>query len=328
MGNGSTTVPMKRIDKGYPRILLPAGIGDVYWTMVKFESFCRSRGLTDVHVATVTGPEQYQGSLLRSVEFVEMMPFVKVDDPPTCQMSPIYPVPKWLHNIYLEMWHGTRTYYPGLLGFDYMLVYNSAINRGVFLEDVDQLTCNWYFPLTVSEEQERFRNQCREKYGKYAVFLWSFCYGGYSDLHLKEFPVASIIESTKKFVKKTGLTPIFVGAWWDTQFANRYLYDVLENVPGSVSLIGQTSLDQLFGCMKGSEIVVGCHCGPTVMAAVFHKKTIILWAKASEYGFNVSSPLAVCPPDTRGTTYWPLFTDELTVDKFAGKMAELYEQQF
>ena len=318
----NVTIPMQRIYMGRHRILLPAGVGDIYWTMVKFEAFCKRHKITDPYVATITGPEQFKGSLLRSTEFLEMIPFVKIDDPCTAEAHPISPTPKWLQDIYTEMWHGTRTSCPGFMGYDHFLVYNSVINNGRFLEEVDDLECNWYFPLTVSEEQERFKSQCQAKYGKYAVYLFSFCGGGYSESHINEFSAHNLAESIKRFTESSGITPVFVGAWYDAQWGNGHLNHLITSVPGSVNLVGQTSLDQLFGVIKGSELVVGCHCGPTIMAGVFRKKTIILWAKSYPY-FNKNSTLAVCPPDTRETSYWPLFTDDLTVDKFVGKMREM-----
>jgi hypothetical protein len=46
-------VPMPRVapknTTGVTRIVVPGGIGDVYWCMVKMEAFCRSKGLQRSH---------------------------------------------------------------------------------------------------------------------------------------------------------------------------------------------------------------------------------------------------------------------------------------
>jgi len=309
-------------NNGKARLLLPAGVGDLYWTIVKFQAFCKRHGITDPYVSTITGPEQFKGALLRSGEFLDMVPFIKIDEQ---AQTFINPLPPWLRSIYLSMWHGHRTSYHDFLGFDYLLVYNSAINSGKCLEKVDDLECNWYFPLNVSDEQTLFKDQCVEKYGKYAVYLWSFCGGGYSeDFHVKQFSIDKLTESIKRFTQQTKLTPVFVGGWYDMQWPNQYLNTMIPTIPDSVNLVGQTTLDQLFGVIKGAEIVIGCHCGPMVMSGVFHKKTVMMWAKSYPH-FDPMSPWVVCPPDTRDTTYRPVFTNGLTVDSFVKKLTDLYE---
>jgi len=312
------------VQRDRTRILLPCGIGDVYWSLVKLQDFCKRHSIEKPHVAIITTtPEiKYAGSEFRSLEFLKMIPFVQIDDPPNKEAYPIKPAPKWLSEIYMDMWHGTKSDYPGFMGYDHFVVYNGAITNGIFLEDVDDVKCDWYFPMKVSNDQEQFRLKCQKEYGRYALFLWSFCGGGYSDYHLKGFSTEQIAESTRQFVKKSGLTPVFVGAWWDTSHGNNHLKNIIDSVPNSVDLVGKTTVDQLFGVIKGSELVVGCHCGPTIMATVFHKKTIILWAQSYPL-FKPLSPLVISPPDTVGSTYWPIYTDNLTVDEFVGKMLDL-----
>lgn len=311
------------------RILLPCGIGDVYWSLVKFRAFCKHHNIKlppKVAIITTTPEAKYAGSEYRSIEFLNMVPFVEVDDPPNQEAYPTKPAPRQLTRAYYEMWHGNCTYRTNFLGYDYFLVYNCAITNGVFLEKIDSLECEWDFPLNVSEQQKDFQNECYKKYGPYVVFLWSFCGGGYSNHHVKEFHPRKIIESTNRFVRETKCTPVFVGSWWDVKHGNDYLREIIASVLGAVDLVGKTNIDQLFGVIKGSEMVVGCHCGPTIMATAFHKKTIILWAKSYPL-FSKNSPLVIAPPETRGTTYWPLYTRGLTIKEFNDKMLRLYYQE-
>lgn len=313
------------------RILLPCGIGDVYWSLVKFRAFCKHHGIAlppKVAIITTTPEVQYAGSEFRSIEFLEMVPFLEIDDPPNQEAYPSrkLPIRRRLKETYNEMWLGTCTYKTNFLKYDYFLVYNGAITNGIFLEDIDNLECEWHFPMNVSNAQIQFQDDCRKKYGQYVVFLWSFCGGGYSDHHVKEFHPQKIIEATNYFIKKSGCTPVFVGSWWDVKHGNDYLRKIIAAVPGAVDLVGKTNIDQLFGVIKGSEMVVGCHCGPTIMSTVFGKKTIILWAKSYPL-FSANSPLVIAPPETRETTYWPLYTQNLTADKFSNKMLDLLYQE-
>jgi ADP-heptose:LPS heptosyltransferase/SAM-dependent methyltransferase len=316
-------------DERQARILLPCGIGDVYWSLVKFRAFCKRHDIKlppKVAIITTTPEARYAGSEFRSIEFLRMVPFVEVDDPPNQEAHPIKPTPKWMHKIYQEMWHGSRTHTRDFLGYDHFLVYNCAITNGIFLEEIDDLECEWDFPMIVSDEQVRFQEDCRRNYGPYVVFLWSFCGGGYSEHHVKEFHPQKIIEATNRFVEESGCTPVFVGSWWDVKHGNDHLRDIIAAVPGSVDLVGKTNIDQLFGVIKGSEMVVGCHCGPTIMATAFRKKTIILWAKSYPL-FTPTSLLVIAPPETRETTYWPLYTRGLTVGEFTDKMLALLNRE-
>jgi ADP-heptose:LPS heptosyltransferase len=139
---------------------------------------------------------------------------------------------------------------------------------------------------------------------------------------LAKFSVDKIVESINHFINRTGVTPIFMGANWDFNWV--YLQDIISRVPNAVNLVGKTSLDQAFGVMRGSEIIVGYHCGLTNLGIMFKKKTVLIWVGAS---FPLATPLAIAPPETRGSTYQPLLAETLTIDRFLKTMAELYERK-
>jgi hypothetical protein len=325
--NKGAVIPMERIDKGRTRILIPSGLGDVYWTIVKFQGFCQRHGIADPYVALITTePEvRYAGSEFRSLEFLRMMPFLKIDDPPNQEAWPVKPAPKWLKDLYHEMWYGDKIVQPGFMGYDYFLVYNNAITNGRFLEDVDDTPCNWHFPLTFTLEQEQFGVDCADKWGKYAVYLWPFCEGSYSKYHLEQFSAEQIAESIRQFTALSGLTPVFIGAWWDKNFDDAYcIKHILETVPGSVDLLGKTTVPQLFQIIKGCEVFVGCQCGPAIMAAAFGKKVLTLWAKKYPLFKFPNCRFVMVSPEARGTTWRPIWADGLTVDQFVGEMMDLY----
>lgn len=307
-------------------ILVPAGIGDIYWVLVKLKAFCRREGILDKPAITVLSDYSTPG-YLRSIPLVEMVPFVQVGELPTIPLDPVMPRPKYIQDIYEEFYVKCgRTAYPGLYGYDYFICYNGIINSGNWIETCDDLECDWYLDLIISEEQEQFKNECIRKYGKYAVFYWTFN-GNYIGYQLKQFSLDKVIKSVQQIVDKLHLTPVFIGAYWDLQY-NDILEKLMSEIPGAIVLVGQTSLDQAFGLIRGSEIVIGYHSGITNMAVMFKKKTILLWPSSlpGEHWWPASIPFAIAPPETRSVTYWPLFTGNLTVDKLVGKTMELYEE--
>lgn len=308
---------------GVPRIVVPGGIGDIYWVMVKLEAFCRKNGIEGKPRITILANEVWESSQMRGVPFVEMTPFVTMGDPRTTPMDPVKPRPKALQDVYTRC--GSRheqTVWPGFMGYEYFICYNGVINSGHWLEE-DDLECNWYLPLDISDGQRQFQRECSARYGRYAVFYFSII-GDFIARNLTQFPLDKMADGIRNFTDRSGLTPVFIGAWWDLRWpipgTPPYLSQLISQIPRAVNLVGQTTLDQAFGVMRGAELVAGYHCGLTNMAIMFKRPTVLLWAPDR---FPPATPLAVAPPETRNTTYRPLFTQGLTADRFARTMEEV-----
>lgn len=308
------------------RILVPTGIGDIYWILVKLEAFCRKNGISGRPAVTVLCNNSDEGQL-RTLPLLEMVPFVQIGDPATFPLDPVDPRPGHIQDIYREAFtEFGRTAYSGLYGYDYFICYNGVINSGHWLDDCDDIECNWNFELILSGEQERFGQEYIKRHGKYAVFYWTFN-GNYIKYHLSQFSLDKLAEAIRQITVRLGLVPVFVGAYWDLQY-NDFLSQLISMVPGAINLAGKTSLGQAFGLMRSSEIVVGYHSGLTNMGITFGTKTVLLWPSSLPFGHRTpaSVPLAIAPPKTRNTTYRPLFTGGLTVDRLVGKISELYQE--
>lgn len=302
---------------GRPRVLIPAGVGDAYWVMVKLEAFCRREGISEKPTVIILAEANlWESARLRSAPFLRMVPFINIGDPPWLSVDPISPRPQFMQDIYDEsrIRHG-RSIFPGFMGYEYFISYNGMINTGHLLED-DELECNWYLPLRISEEQEQFRVKCVEDYGKYAAFYFS----NFTDRILAQFSIAAIGESIRHFTNRSGLTPVFIGADWDLNYGP--LRALMAAIPGSVNLVGKTSLDQVFGVMRGADIISGYHSGLPNIGIMFKKKTVLLWDYES-FPSQVT-PLAVAPPETRMRTYIPLDTAPLNIDKYVGVLTDLH----
>src|SRR3990167_4343895 len=63
------------------RILVPPGIGDIYWVLVKLRSFIETNGLETPELTVVSHPDEF-GSHLRSIDFLKMVPWVAIGEPP------------------------------------------------------------------------------------------------------------------------------------------------------------------------------------------------------------------------------------------------------
>jgi len=311
---------------GIPRIVVPGGIGDIYWILVKLQAFCGRHGIEDKPTLVILSDDGvWESSRLRSVPFLKMVPFVQIGAPSTTPMFSGPRKEKVLQEFYSRLSRENhQAIYPGFMGYEYLICYNGLINSGHWLERDDDLECDWYFPMEISEEQRSFQERCQDRFGDYAVFYFSMV-GDFVTRNMAQFPLDKMAEGINRFVARTGLAPVFIGAWWDFKWPvpgwKDHLPVLISKIPGAVNLVGQTSLAQAFGVMRGAKVVAGYHCGLTNMAAVFGKKTVLLWATGR---FPENTPLAVAPPDTRMTSYVPLMTGDLTVDRFVETMADLH----
>ena len=294
-------------------ILIPPGIGDQYWVLVKLQSFMRREQIRAPKITVVCTPDDQWKGHLRSIPFLKRFSFLKIADPSWVANDPeLYPQ-------YLEAYSRIgQTIWPNFQGFDYFIAYNGILNGGGSLETADiDLACNWYPQMTYSQIEMDTAKQYREKYGKYVCFYWPF-FGTFEN-HIREYPIENIVKAIKLFLTEFDATPIFIGSQTDVGI-NDLLIDLMSQFPEAVDLVGKLSLDETFGVVKGSEMVVGYHSGLTNMAVVFKKKTILLW---SNY-LPKSIALNCVPPDRFQKTYFPLYCQDIDVDKFYQTMCDVY----
>ena len=295
-----------------PKILVPPGIGDSYWTFVKLPAFLKKHGLEKPFISIFckrTEPHSYAGEL-RSVPFFEMLTFVESTG---LAVAPDPAHDKMLTEAYTKP---GRTVFENVKGHDYFISYIGHLHVGGKIQEADDLECDWYPELHSSEEQEEYKRLSQEQYGRYIVYYFPF-YGMYRQW-LKDFNVFPMIESLNEISVKTGCTPVFIGREWDRD-KNPVLRYIIRRVPGAVDLLGKTSLHQVFGLIRGSRAFVGNQAGIGMMANILGVKTMLIWNKF----INVNMALNSMPPSSWGVTYFPVFTHELNVSKFVTDVSNL-----
>lgn len=292
-------------------LLLPPGIGDIYWPLVKAEAFFKREGIATPVDAYVAAPRAKKyDSHARGFPFIEMFPFLNS----TGEVRFNRRDPVW-REAYLRQ---GRSIFENVQGCDYFLTWNGYLRAGKSLEEVDpDLECNWFLPRFVSLEEENYRKDCVARYGEYLVLYWAF--RGTNRLIFKHFSLNQIAGAIGAIVKATGLTPILVGAIWDMDDLELEKLRLL--LPkNTIDLRGKTNTAEIFGLMRGAKAVVGMNSGISIMAGVFGVKTILLY---HEYLFSngVHRDFAVntFPPAVRNKTYFPEFADTATPEGFAAR---------
>ena len=296
-----------------PSILLPPGIGDSYWSLVKLRAFLRREKLPVPEIHIACNRELRHSGHKRAFPFIELVPF--------CHSSGVTHESGRDPEL-MALWKEAyaqegRTIFKDVVDCDWFISYNGHLRVGKQLEDLDlDLPCEWFLPLWESLKQRKVREQSVQQYGRYVVCYFVF-QGTYSHW-TRQFPVTEVVVTVNK-LKSAGLTPVFVGAGWDAE--EKTLQQVLRGVRGAVNLLGKTSVQELFGLIQGAEAVVGYPSGLTIMGTVLRKKTLIIW---NDY-YNEDFFWHCAPPETRGTTYFVETTRGLTSDRLSGRVLGIVE---
>tara|TARA_Y100000034_G_scaffold73564_1_gene88507 strand:- start:608 stop:2275 length:1668 start_codon:yes stop_codon:yes gene_type:complete len=285
------TIYLRKPKQNRPKILVPPGMGDAYWSMVKLQSFLKQKKLeevADIYVAC-NRERQYDGHR-RAFPFIELFPF--------CKSTGItYSTNDYPQKLWLEAYRDAgRTVFEDICGCDYFISYNGHMGHGSELNKIDpEIKCNWIPPMFESLEQVNYTKWAKKKFGKYILFY--FLFHGHYGRWIKEFNLNQMAGAVRLVTEQTGYAPIFVGAQWDKEFPEQTL--LVNSVSNCIDLRGKTSVDEIFGLIKGSECVVGYPSGLTIMSTVLKKKTLIIWNDYYHKNFQWNC----CPPEVRRKTY-------------------------
>lgn len=267
------------------KILVPPGIGDIYWSMVKIRSFCEKNklGLPDVYISS------FDKSKDRSIDYVRSIPFVNA-------AGYVYHTngnASW-KKIWAEAYHHCgKTIFENVEGCDYFIAYNGILRHGKSIADCDtQYDCEWHPPMFYDKAQEAYGKNLIKKYGEY--FVGYFVPHGMYKKWLSEFPNKSINECLSTVNEITNNPILLTGAGWDKD-------KMKLQAPGIVhDLIGETTFPQLQSLLKNASGTIGFPSGLTFMSVLMGTPTFCFW---NNYFPNKNFWWECVPPDTRETLY-------------------------
>jgi hypothetical protein len=153
------------------------------------------------------------------------------------------------------------------------------------------------------------------------VFYWVFA--GTNGYILKHHSLKQIAEAISQVSEQTQSTPLLVGAAWDKE--DDHLKKLNNLLPkNTIDLRGKTTLEELFGLMRGSQAVVGMASGITIMSGVFGVKTImVIHDYLTTNGVHKDFSLNICPPKTLNKTYFPVFAEDTTTEGLIAKAVSI-----
>jgi len=266
-------------------ILVPPGIGDIYWVLVKLRGFCRAHGIATPEI-WIDAPDDKK----RSAEFVERVPFVRFGSYHDASgMSPAeaaQPMAGWkrrksrVNPVREEAYLcDGRHAFPDFEGFDWFLSFNGSINAGRSLDEIEPGWPTRSFATTGNGDQMPL-----DQHGYYGAALrdWIGAYiaaaffdHGFYRRWLMQMPADAIYRMLFRICDETSCRVVLTGAAWDHSAVNRALLDMDDG--RLVSLIGETTLEEYFGALRAARGCIGFPAGNTMMGAVFGVPTVLIW---------------------------------------------------
>jgi SAM-dependent methyltransferase len=273
--------------KTRPQIMVPSGIGDAYWVMVKLPGFLRAHGLgqPDVWVQDAGGPK-------RTEPFLRTLPLVHAAGYKQAGHSAIF------QEAYMQK---GRTVFPDVYGVDWFIAYNGVMRHGVSLEEADpQYGEQWWPRMHFSKAARDFQRRIAEP-GPYVLcfFTNSGMYGHW----LAEYGPERIWE-TLTWLQRLGLRIVVMGAEWDRGMIGDL---TAQRNAGWTNLVGQTTYDEMLGMVRGASLVFGWPAGNTLLGPTLGVPTVLVWNKYFDRRFWTN-----CAPP--GSPYAVLDSKDLTAE--------------
>lgn len=295
---GKVTFWLGNKEKVYDRVVFLPGIGDIYWSLVRFPFIAQERGLSNpVDVSIIQVADEQRDS--RSIQYLQKFPFLST------RSVTLIPERKIFEKLY---WQDEGVVFQnGLL----YIGYNGWLRKGGDLRRKGSV--NWYppffIPLKVKERAERYR----EMYGSYVV-VYLTDDGMFRDW-VRKFTPDQVNQVLNHIRRKHKI--VWVGSEWDvdTCFSSYAREDV--------DCRGKTDFDEVTSLILGSYAVFGYCSGLTFFSVFLKKPTYILWSKYFEdERFFVNS----LPEDSLGNWYEYDVVDGLSVSAVIEKWNKLEER--
>lgn len=279
--SGKFTVFCKRPVIQRRSFLLPPGIGDSYWSLVKLPGLMKKLDLETVDLYISDGDDNRR----RSLEWIRKIPWAHAAGYRKHSLrEPVF------KEAYLR---SARYLFQNIAGCDYFLAFNGRLRYGA---DLDQLEpewgADWYPPLFRPIEQRQQIKKFQAEYGPYVVAY--FVPHGMYRSWLKEMPTGRITRCLRR-IKEAGFQIVFMGAEWDVKTMQASL---AQEVKG-IDLSGQTTIDEMFALLEGAAGTIGWPAGNTFMSVMLRRQTLLFWNKYFDKRFWSLS----CPPDSREDWY-------------------------
>lgn len=287
---------------GVATVLLPPGLGDIHWVLLKLEGFLRQRGYesADAWIWDLKGPR-------RSREFVERVGFVRFVD--YAELMPNHAAVSELVKS-----ENAITCLDRCWGFDFTIALNGWLEEGKELAPaMDGAAINWDYPIAETEAEREFSARHQDQ-GPWVLLYFS--------------ALAQVFKNWLTFVTPGGVSEminglqemwpdkrfVFVGLPWDSGFAEQVKGD------NSECLVGKTCPDEYFALLRGADGAIGFANGNTILTTHFGVPTVMIWSHDrfphDEFRTNWVRP---------GSSYAPIEIEDFVPTRIVESLASISE---
>lgn len=287
------------------RVVVPPGIGDAYWSLVKLPSLMKEWGVTEepeVHVM-LESKKPYE----RGLEFLRKIPFVVPGEYVYFDGSD----PVWKEGYFengrvvFENWHG----------YDYVVMYNGRLRKGFGLADsYPQGISDWRIPLFRTMEQRK--NEKRYSSLCPCILVFLFDISVHKRFWNAEFPLERFKKPLVELRNKYKANILAIGGPRENSDSIKPAGFGSES--NFIDLIQKTDQDELFALLNLCHGVIGHPCGPNLLAACQGKPSVLVWNSYFDKRMWEES----VAPSVRGTTYYAVNTKSTNAKELVDRYTE------
>lgn len=267
---GTTTPP--EVYRSEPlKVALPLGIGDVHWAATKFRALSEHHGGRPIH-AYINKSRNHA-----TIGYLEILPTVakaelseRAPFAISKELPPHHRFPRW------SSLKGSA----GWQGFDYVLVANGHLERGLLLDtylpELGPDSTDWSYSLNISSE-DRLRAEHLVGSDRKPVLLYLSGMGPNVGFHNHKWRVEDWV-AVVVLLNAAGIVPMLVGA--DTKDDLEYMQWFVRVAGGSHfrNAVGQTTIPQYCALIEQAACWVGLNSGGGIVSAMRGTPTVMLWS--------------------------------------------------
>ena len=254
--------------------LVPQGIGDSVWALLKIQDISKKIGDGVINVF-IACSDANNTSEARSLEFVRRFDFVdkcEMYQMPMagrqgCVLLPGNPADA--NGLYRYIDSGVTT----LPGIDYVLIPNYTLERGIRIEDwLPEYEINW-------NVMDHFKFQETNLHKPYVVFFLASTAGNTTAGHNRNsiWTPEQWIDLGRRMQKEFDCRIVIVGANYDMSYYTDYISPLLRHDDKWFNLIGVLDIGQTFAIVKNARFVISYQSGIGIVANYMNVPVGIFW---------------------------------------------------
>jgi hypothetical protein len=314
-------------------ILVPPGIGDSVWAMIKIQSLAKKLTHPEEPVINVrlscNDPDHMIES--RSLEFISRFSFVNSAEMFPCPITHNnYATPEGYYNYILD---GPRDHEK----VNYVMMPNAPLERGIRLENwLPEYEANWDVmdEWAFKPDELAFAKSLESEHGEYVIFYMHSIYGNTTWGHNRNalWKPEEWVELSRKIREMHDVKIVAVGASWDNDYYDECIQPLLkEEEEHWVNLIDQTTIGQALAVGKSARYIISFQGGISMVPNYMGTPAAIFWRPQGDsidphvyVSFNELMAMAWVRPDNlENGKFLPLYYGRSTPQSIVDGVQQL-----